>query len=272
MSFSLNAKGNKKLVIFAVVFLISFFYFMPTLTPHRGLSHKLQVPSSYQSSHSNDAQFTFKNLNEGPQQSKILVLTPLKDAVPYLDRYFELLDETTYPNHLISLAFLVSDTTDNTIEELQRHAETLQSRFWWNRFHDIRVFRKDFKFDLPNDQRHKYEMQPLRRSVMARSRNYLLTSALRDEFQYVAWVDVDVVKYPATIFEDLIAADEDVVVPNCLLDRQDGAFFAYDRNNWQETQQSLEMQKDLDEDFVLLEGYYEFPTHRYLVSDLIGGG
>ncbi|SAL96404.1 hypothetical protein [Absidia glauca] len=268
MSFSLNAKGNKKLVIFAVVFLISFFYFMPTLTPHRGLSHKLQVPSSYQSSHSNDAQFTFKNLNEGPQQSKILVLTPLKDAVPYLDRYFELLDETTYPNHLISLAFLVSDTTDNTIEELQRHAETLQNRFWWNRFHDIRVFRKDFKFDLPNEQRHKYEMQPLRRSVMARSRNYLLTSALRDEFQYVAWVDVDVVKYPATIFEDLIAADEDVVVPNCLLDRQDGAFFAYDRNNWQETQQSLEMQKDLDEDFVLLEGYYEFPTHRYLMVDM----
>jgi hypothetical protein len=245
MSFSLNAKGNKRLLIFVSIFVFSFFYFMPTFKPHRALSHKLQVPSSYQISEG--AQVNFKNLNsdqvEQQQQqqqqqphevqqqqqrkplAKILVLTPLKDAVPYLDRYFELLDETTYPNHLISLAFLVSDTTDNTIEELNRHANTLQNRFWWNRFNDIRVFQKDFKFDLPNEQRHKYEMQPLRRSVMARSRNYLLSSALRDEFEYVAWVDVDVVKYPATIFEDLMAADEDVVVPNCLLNREDGSFW-----------------------------------------------
>ncbi|KAI8331025.1 Anp1-domain-containing protein [Chlamydoabsidia padenii] len=282
MSFSLNAKGNKRLIVFAFIFVLSFFYFMPTFIPHRALSHKLQVPSSYQISEG--AQVNFKNLNsEGssqqeqsqePQQkqhkplAKILVLTPLKDAVPYLDRYFELLDETTYPNHLISLAFLVSDTTDNTIEELHRHANTLQNRFWWNRFNDIRVFQKDFKFDLPNEQRHKYEMQPLRRSIMARSRNYLLTSALRDEFDYVAWVDVDVVKYPTTIFEDLIAADEDVVVPNCLLNREDGSFWSYDKNNWQETQESLELQKDLDDDFVLLEGYYEFPTHRYLMVDM----
>lgn len=44
------------------------------------------------------------------------------------------------------------------------------------------------------------------------------------------------------------------------------AYRSYDKNNWQETQESLELQKGLDEDFVLLEGYYEFPTHRYLVS------
>jgi hypothetical protein len=67
-------------------------------------------------------------------------------------------------------------------------------------------------------------------------------------------LDVDVVEYPSTILEDLQSVNEDVVVPNCLLQREDGAFWGYDKNNWQETPASLEIQKDLSEDFVLLEG------------------
>ncbi|CAO3652300.1 unnamed protein product [Cunninghamella blakesleeana] len=290
MSF-INSKSNKRVFIFGFIFLLSILYFMPNLILPRHIStHKLQVASSYQTSEEGGIngeggnQLNFQsftkddskeenNLPFKQHQAKILVLTPLKDAVPYLDRYFELLDETTYPNHLISIAFLVSDTTDNTIQVLKEKAQQFQSRFWWKtkhgRFHDIKIFQKDFHFDLPNEQRHKYEMQPLRRSVMARSRNYLLSSALTDnDIDYVAWVDVDVVKYPKTIFEDLMSVNEDVVVPNCLLDREDGAFFAYDKNNWQETDQSLEIQKPLDDEFVLLEGYYEFPTQRYLMVDM----
>ncbi|KAI8062226.1 Anp1-domain-containing protein [Gongronella butleri] len=265
MSYTFNVKNNRKAMIVAAVFVFCLFFFMPSFSPRR-LS-KLPVSSSYQMSA--ETQVTYNNLNNDREpQARILVLTPLKDAVPYLDRYFELLDQTTYPNHLISIAFLVSDTTDDTVKELYRHAERLQGRFWWNRFHDIRVFEKDFHFDLPNDQRHKYEMQPLRRSVMARSRNYLLASAMRDDIQYVAWVDVDVIEYPNSIFEDLMSVNEDVVVPNCLLHREDGAFYAYDKNNWQETEESWAIQKDLDPEFVLLEGYYEFPTHRYLMVDM----
>lgn len=201
-------------------------------------------------------------------QEKILVLTPLKDAEAYLDRYFELLDRTIYPNYLISLAFLVSDSSDNTIASLQSHIQKVQSRSWWrfDRFDSVRIFKKDFDFDLPNDQRHKYEMQPLRRSIMARSRNWLLSAALKPDISWVAWIDVDVVEYPKTIFEDLMRADVDVVVPNCLLDREDHAFWAYDKNNWQETDDSRKVQEGLEPDFVLLEGYYEFPTYRYLVS------
>ncbi|KAG1144624.1 hypothetical protein G6F37_006565 [Rhizopus arrhizus] len=205
------------------------------------------------------------DFNTQSSTEKILVLTPLKDAVVYLDRYFELLDRTTYPNQLISIAFLVSDSSDGTLEVLQSHARRLQSR-WTHRFESIRIFQKDFDFDLPSDKRHRYEMQPLRRSIMARSRNWLLSASLRADVNWVAWVDVDVVEYPATIFEDLMRADVDVIVPNCLLKRPDNAFWAYDKNNWQETDRSREIQKGLDEEFVLLEGYYEFPTYRYLAN------
>lgn len=43
-----------------------------------------------------------------------------------------------------------------------------------------------------------------------------------------------------------MSVDVDVVVPNCLRETEDGSFWGYDKNNWQETEQSLAMQKDLD--------------------------
>jgi hypothetical protein len=81
---------------------------------------------------------------------------------------------------------------------------------------------------------------------MARSRNYLLTAALREYHSWVLWLDIDIVDYPSTIVEDLQSVDVDVVVPNCLLKTEDGSFWGYDKNNWQETEGSMEMQKDLD--------------------------
>ncbi|CEG63836.1 hypothetical protein RMATCC62417_00915 [Rhizopus microsporus] len=214
----------------------------------------------------------FNHLTSSPldakrNKEKVLVLTPLKDAARYLDRYFELLERTTYPNHLISIAFLVSDSSDGTLEVLQEYAHKFQSR-WANRFDSIRIFQKDFDFDLPSEKRHRYEMQPLRRQIMARSRNWLLSASLKPDISWVAWVDVDVVEYPPTIFEDLMRADADVIVPNCLLQREDNQFWGYDKNNWQETDDSRKRQEGISEDFVLLEGYYEFPTYRYLMVDM----
>ncbi|ORZ02326.1 hypothetical protein BCR43DRAFT_481377 [Syncephalastrum racemosum] len=183
----------------------------------------------------------------------VLILTPLKNASPYLPRYFELIDRMSYPKHLVSIAFLVSDTTDDTVELLRRQADEYLNRAE-DRYHHIAIYEKDFNFELPEDKRHTFELQPLRRSYMARSRNYLLTAALRDEHAWVLWLDVDLVEYPSTILEDLMSVDVDVVVPNCLRETEDGSFWGYDKNNWQETESSLSMQKDLDPEYVLLEG------------------
>ena len=40
----------------------------------------------------------------------VLILTPVKDAGPFLDEYFRSLDSLTYPHHLVSLGFLESDS------------------------------------------------------------------------------------------------------------------------------------------------------------------
>lgn len=115
-----------------------------------------------------------------------------------------------------------------------------------NRYDSIAIYEKDFKFDLPEDKRHDFELQPLRRSYMARSRNYLLTAALRQDHAWVLWLDVDVVQYPDSILEDLQSVDVDVVVPNCLRETEDNSFWGYDKNNWQETEESIAIQAQLD--------------------------
>ncbi|GAA5802944.1 hypothetical protein HPULCUR_008419 [Helicostylum pulchrum] len=285
-----SLRGNKRLSVLVLAILsfivLSFFTFSKSPLSLRGpscgrtirtLSEAVALSSSTTSrTHQNGGQAKFINLNDleatanaKHEQEHVLILTPLKNAEVYLARYFELIDRLTYPKHLITVAFLVSDTTDQTVSILKQKAdEFLNRQELEHRYHEIAIYEKDFNFQLPEEKRHTFELQPLRRSFMARSRNYLLTAALREYHSWVLWLDVDVVDYSDSILEDLQSVDVDVVVPNCLLKTEDGSFWGYDKNNWQETDQSIEMQKSLDPDYVLLEGYYEFLTNRYLMVDM----
>ncbi|ORZ00122.1 hypothetical protein BCR43DRAFT_433787 [Syncephalastrum racemosum] len=205
---------------------------------------------------------------------RLLVLTPIQhDGVEYLERYFELLERTTYPNDLISVGLLVTDGQD-TMDAVQRVVDAVEARQhrWYDSagpaFHEIIVYDRHFTFEIPIRKQDAYEEQPYRRSMMARARNFLLSSALRDYHSWVAWVDVDLVEYPATIFDDLMRADVDVIVPNCLMARADNQYWAYDKNNWQETDYSLEKQKWIDPDFILMEGFDNIATGRTLLVDM----
>ncbi|CAO3636530.1 unnamed protein product [Mucor hiemalis] len=180
----------------------------------------------------------------------ILVLTTLQNDDQYLDNYFNLLDGSSYPNGLISIGLLVSDSTDNTLENLHSRVEKLQAR-WRNRFFNIGVYEKDFKLDTKVDDTSLHS----RRATLARSRNFLLTAALKEYHSWVVWIDIKLYSYPNTIFEDLMLTDSDVVVPNCLQHRRDdNEFWGYDRNNWQETDHSLKQQQYYSDDQVLMEG------------------
>lgn len=186
----------------------------------------------------------------------VLILTPFKDAARHIEKYFDNVNRLTYPHHLISLGFLVSDSSDGTIEKLHDHAKWFANNRQedWQKFHRISIFRKDFKFELGNDEsRHAFGVQVERRKIMAKSRNTLLSSALTEEIAWVLWLDGDVVEYPATMLEELIAQDKDVIAPNCWWHsyNEEGG---YDKNNWQETPESREFQKTLQPDDVLVEG------------------
>jgi cellulose synthase/poly-beta-1,6-N-acetylglucosamine synthase-like glycosyltransferase len=69
-------------------------------------------------------------------EERVLLLTPLRDAAPFLPKYFDLLSELTYPHHLIDLAFLVGDSSDDTLAilaaelaRIQKTTDTLSEPF-----------------------------------------------------------------------------------------------------------------------------------------------
>ncbi|KAJ2059499.1 hypothetical protein GGI17_004379 [Coemansia sp. S146] len=203
-----------------------------------------------------------------PDSGSLLILTPLKNSAKHMTKYFQLIDKLNYPRHKISIAFLVSDSTDNTqqqlIEAKKRYQERGPEKIQFKRFE---IYRQDFFYSLPRKQRHLYSKQLDRRTVMARARNYLWTRALENE-QWVLWIDGDLDYYPPNIVHDMMAYDKDVIVPNCLVSRRVSKFKwqygVYDFNSWQETPRSISVVKKLNEGDFMIEGDEDAPfiTHR----------
>ncbi|KAL8956377.1 MAG: hypothetical protein Q9193_006095 [Seirophora villosa] len=201
-------------------------------------------------------------------QDRILILTPLRDAAAYLDTYFRLLSELTYLHQSIDLAFLVGDSKDGTVQVLRDEIKRLQASSGLSRFHSATIIEKDFGDDLPQtvEERHSLQAQATRRKGIGRARNYLLYATLQPEHRWVYWRDVDIVENPATVIEDLINHNRDVIVPNIFFHRtsKDGNEIEgrYDYNSWQESRRGRRLRSRLSKDTILAEGYKEYRTHR----------
>ena len=162
-------------------------------------------------------------------ESRVLILTPVKNASPFLARYFSALSNLSYPGELISLGFLESDSRDNTHELLLRQTARLAGRY-----RSIGVWKRDFGFEIPaGEPRWSPEFQLQRRATIARSRNHLLSRALADE-DWVLWIDADVIGYPADIVERLLAAGKDIVHPHCVIEPGNGMRKTFDLNAWRD--------------------------------------
>ena len=254
-------RGGRRLVIIISVLSILLIFSLSSISSHythtschtaRSLYSDPPSATSKETDHGHTSYYLNLNslnatANARDRNEHLLVLAPLvKGSDIHLERFFDQLDKSTYPNHLISIGLLVTDSSDeNENRMLEYYVRHYQGR-WFKRFHEINVYQRNFEF-LNNDE-------PYDLTIIARARNFLLAASLRDFHSWVAWIDVDVVRYPAAIFEDLMRADVDVIVPNCLLYREDNAFWGYDRDNWVETDYSLEMQKWVGQDYILMEG------------------
>jgi hypothetical protein len=157
---------------------------------------------------------------------KILILTPVKDAEAFIPGYYQRITRLTYPGRRISLGFLESDSRDATYHELQDRLPRLRKHF-----RRAEVWKKDFGYRIPEGSaRWAEHLQAERRSVLAKSRNHLLSHALDDE-DWVLWLDVDVIEYPEDILERLLAAGKDILQPHCVLEYGGPSF---DQNAWRD--------------------------------------
>lgn len=155
---------------------------------------------------------------------RILILTPVKNAKPYLDGYFQRLKALTYDARYLSLGLLESDSDDGTFEYLQSAVSGVQGEF-----RSVKLFKRDFEFRTPASvPRWETAMQQARRCILARSRNQLLFRALADE-DWVLWLDVDVIEYPPDLIEQLLSYGLDILHPDCVRKRGGKS---YDLNAW----------------------------------------
>ena len=138
----------------------------------------------------------------------------MRDAAPHLEKHFELLSRLTYPHHSIDLAFLVSDSTDNTLEVLHAEIDSLQKDSNPAQFRAAKVNLKDFgaNFDQSVEDRHSFAAQGTRRRGIGRALNYLLYTALKPEHEWAYWRDVDIVENPPDIIEIFMQHDKDILV------------------------------------------------------------
>ncbi|KAJ5488747.1 Mannan polymerase II complex ANP1 subunit [Penicillium diatomitis] len=231
------------------------------LVNHSEELHHLQTVRYYDLS---DVQGTEKGWERG---ERVLMLTPLRDASSHLPMFFSHLRNLTYPHNLIDLAFLVSDSRDDTMEMLSRMLQEVQDDPDPKmNFGEISVIQKDFGQKVQQDveSRHGFEAQASRRKLMAQARNWLLSATLRPTHSWVYWRDADVETAPTTIIEDLMRHNKDVTVPNVWRPLPDwlGGEQPYDLNSWQESETALALADSLDEDAVIVEGYAEYATWR----------
>jgi mannan polymerase complexes MNN9 subunit len=188
------------------------------------------------------------------QQKKILVATPLKNAADALDKFAAALNSLTYPKQLLSISFLVSDSTDGTAEAARTLGEG-QLRHFAN----VQVIEKDFNYIAPSD-RHALSVQIERRKILAESRNALLEAALQPDIFAVLWLDVDVIRFPESMIQDLLAVGRPVVAPHVLIGSAGYGSNTYDRNSWKELQPDEAFGPGGPE--VVFEGYEAFPEMK----------
>lgn len=261
-----------------------FYCFGPAMSPfemtaksystwHRGSESPIKFNTHVAVDVSNTSSIGYFNLNQvkstrqaADNKERVLILSPLRDAASYLQKYFDLLAALTYPHDLIDLGFLISDTSDETLNALNTELDRVQSGP--KPFNRVSIFSKSFGTSWDNsnvEERHDFEAQAPRRKAMARARNYLLTSALRPEHSWVMWRDVDIVEAPKSIIEDFIGHDKDIVVPNVWFHRFENGKDVegrFDYNSWVESSKALELANTLSKDTVIVEGYKEFDTGR----------
>src|ERR1700753_344380 len=137
---------------------------------------------------------------------RVLILTPAKDAARHVGTYLRGVYSLTYPRQLLSLAIFEGDSIDSTYELFAQRIPELNATL-----RRAELYKKDFDYRLPPGlPRYAHHLQVQRRSVLAKSRNHLLFRALDDE-DWVLWLDVDVVEYPADVIERLLAAGKEIV-------------------------------------------------------------
>lgn len=185
---------------------------------------------------------------------KTVIILTLFHSSDYVDSFFTLVNNFTYPKSLTSIGILEGDSEDynETMKKLNDNINN--NKVLYKR---ISLVHKNANMKISQTNRRSPNIQLFRRKKLAELRNYLLKETLNNE-NYVLWIDSDVIISPHNnIIELMMSIDKDVVVPNCLLDTSNDA--RYDANTWILTPEVIKYISKKDKNYFLVNPYINYP-------------
>lgn len=184
----------------------------------------------------------------------VLILTPIHNSERDIENYVNLIRTLNYPKNRLSVVLGEDGSNDRTFLKAQNAIEVFRSIGL--RRADVLHF--NFTGGLETNswmKEHSYVNQFQRRSHLARARNLLLMSALMGDEDYVLWMDSDLRSVPPDLIQQMIYVNKDVVTASCLFRENNGRLRIYDKNSWRETAESLQRQRKLPQQQLVVEGY-----------------
>lgn len=142
-----------------------------------------------------------------PKGRRVLIAVPVRDAAGTLDALFERILALRYPRQLLSLAFLESGSSDDSLARLDAFV-----RLNAKEFRRIVVLKRDSGATSPS-QPGSQSGRRGRHATNAGIRNAIVRRALQNE-DWVLWIGADIIGFPPGILRDLISTGARIVQPN----------------------------------------------------------
>ncbi|KAF9079330.1 hypothetical protein BGX29_003502 [Mortierella sp. GBA35] len=166
-------------------------------------------PSHYTKSH----EFRFTNLSAHPVSGKqtVLVLTLVRNRESWggdrsFSDFLSIVQGFEYPMSNINLGVLASDKKE--FKAITDYIKQLPGDK--NPFRQIHVILREKDTGISREDRKAENAQRDRRRLIARLRNYLLYTTMRDE-DSVLWIDSDMIRIPNDLLGRMIDSGKDVI-------------------------------------------------------------
>ncbi|EDK44635.1 protein MNN9 [Lodderomyces elongisporus NRRL YB-4239] len=205
------------------------------------------------------------------KREELLILTPMSKFLP---EFWQNLNKLTYDHSLVSLGFIFPRTEEGDValkgvEHALKEAKA-KGTLNWKKVTLLRQDSGSLESQLEKD-RHAFNVQKERRSMMAIARNSLLFTTISTKTSWVLWLDSDIVETPPTLVQDMTAHNKPVLSANVYQryydeDLKKNSIRPYDFNNWIESEEGLKIANEMADDEIIVEGYAEIATYRPLMA------
>jgi len=191
-----------------------------------------------------------------PANGSVLIAIPVRDAASTLDALFARILALDFPPERLAIAFLVGNSSDDSLALIQAFLERHRSRFCRTTLleHDFAISGQGPRWSLA--------LQRKRRSRIARARNLLLREGLLAE-DWVLWIDADIIDFPKDVLKRMLAERARVVHPDSVREKNGRSF---DQNAW------ISVREPEDHQWIkhVHDGLYQPPAHhlRLYMHDL----